>query len=114
MQIIELTEKEWRARGKRLFGKDTNNWKFICPSCGNIQTIKNFKKYKNKGATPSDAYFNCIGRFSGKGGHIGGDGGTKKPCNYTTGGLIGLSPLRIKDNKGKIHASFDFYDQNLR
>jgi hypothetical protein len=109
MVIKKYTEKEWRAEGVRLFGEDIKNWKFICPSCGNIQTINDFKKYKNKGAIPSDVYFNCIGRFSGDGGHIGGNGGTVKPCNYTTGGFFNLSPVEIKDGGGKINAAFDFY-----
>jgi len=112
VKIINLTEKEWRALGVKLFGEDISKWKFICPSCGHIQASSDFKQYEDKGATPSDACFNCIGRFSGKGGEIGGNGGTVQHCNYTTGGFFNLSPMTIKAGDKELSA-FDFYRGKL-
>jgi hypothetical protein len=104
-EIINLTLEEWEAKGQKLFGKDKMQWKFICPVCGNVQSVMDFKKYKDKGATPSDAYFNCIGRFNGSRNTIMDK---KSPCDYTTGGLFNLSPICIEKDGEKVWA-FDFY-----
>ena len=102
-----LTKKEWEKEGNKLFGSNEFNWKFICPSCGNIQTPEDFRKYKGDGATPSDAYFKCIGRFID--GCEGSMDNEKSPCNYTQGGLLILSQIIVTDDKGKQHKVFDFY-----
>jgi DNA-binding transcriptional regulator YiaG len=53
------TPEEWRAEGKRRFGEHFEDWKFKCPSCGNIASGKEFK---DAGAEPNDMYQTCIGR----------------------------------------------------
>lgn len=107
-KIIEMTKKEWEAKGERLYGKDRWNWKFRCPACGHVQCIGDFQKFKCQGATPDDAYFNCIGRFDG---HIKTNMGTKPgPCNYTTGGLFNISPIKVHDGERE-HSCFDFADE---
>lgn len=105
MDIIEITEKEWQNRGKKLFGIDLMQWKFVCPNCGIVQCAEDFRQYKGQGAAPDDVNFKCIGRFAGGDGEIGNN---KQPCNYTTGGLLNLSPVKIDMGDGKIISSFDF------
>ena len=61
---IHYTEKEWQDEGERRFGKDQFQWKFVCPACGNTQSTEDFRVYKIIGATPNDAYQQCLGRFS--------------------------------------------------
>lgn len=100
------TKDEWLSKGRKLFGEDMLKWKFICPSCRNVQTPEDFKKFKEQGATPSDAYFNCIGRFI----DISKDAFSgNKPCNYTMGGLISLADTVVIDEKGKEHLVFEFH-----
>jgi hypothetical protein len=101
-----ITEVNWRKKGEKLFGKNALKWKFVCPVCGNIQMPEDFKKYKDKGAKLSDAYFNCIGRFSeGKGTLLNKK---ESPCDYTSGGLLNMSPVSVVDKQGKKHFVFDF------
>ena len=61
--VKHITKKEWESEGEALFGDNMMDWKFVCPNCGNIQSPEDFKKFKYKGAKPSDAYFRCIGRL---------------------------------------------------
>lgn len=103
----KITKDEWLKRGTALYGDDMFGWKFKCPSCGHIQAVNDFKPYKDKGASPDSARFNCIGRYDG---HINTPMGTKPgPCNYTSGGLINISPLIVIDGD-KESSSFEFAD----
>lgn len=44
-----MTIQEWREEGKRRFGKDYMDWKFECPMCGHIASIRDFKEAGAKG-----------------------------------------------------------------
>jgi len=68
---------------KRRFGENMLDWSFVCPACGKVSTVRDFK---NAGAQPNDSFQNCIGRFTGKGSP------TKKSkdgCNWAAYGLFG-------------------------
>ena len=95
METIVMKKRAWVAKGKRLFGTDPMKWRFVCPSCGHIQAVEDFKPYKDQGATPDTARFNCIGRYDGHGDTVMCSG--KSPCNYTSGGLICLAPVKVVD-----------------
>lgn len=102
------TKEEWMNKGRELFGENMLKWKFVCSSCGNIQSSEEFREFKEQGATPADAYFNCIGRYI----DISKDAfSDNKPCNYTMGGLITLAKTVVIDEKGKEHFVFEFADQ---
>lgn len=97
--------EEWLLEGERRFGPNSLEWRFVCPVCGNVQTPNDFKPYKDKGATPTSATSECIGRYTGasdfqeKG---------KGPCNYAGYGLFRLSPVRIIQADGDETHSFAF------
>ena len=100
-----MTLKEWKQRGKELFGTDPKSWRFVCPSCGNIQTPQDFINLKED-VSPETAYFSCLGRWTG---HMDAhmfpkDGG---PCNYAGGGLLGLNPIPVIA-EGKVLHVFRF------
>ena len=105
-EIRKISEAEWSSDGERRFGKDRMKWKFICPNCGNIQSPEDFKKYKDKGAKPDTAYFNCIGRFMDK--CEGTMLNNKSPCNYTLGGLINFVKTIVISEDGKETHVFEF------
>lgn len=46
-----MTIQEWREEGKRRFGKDYMDWKFECPMCGHIASIRDFKEAEPKAQT---------------------------------------------------------------
>ena len=52
MTTIRMTRAEWEAEGKRRFGDDMMTWRFVCPSCGHVQSAND---YKAAGA-PSTVY----------------------------------------------------------
>lgn len=77
-----ITHEQWMEEGKRLFGPDVWQWKFICPACKWVASVQ---EWKDAGADENEAAFSCIGR--------------RKPiptqCNYAGGGLFKLNPVRV-------------------
>lgn len=86
-----MTREEWAAKGRELFGDDIRQWRFICPSCGHIASVID---YRIAGAPEGAIAYSCIGRWTGakKEAFTAKDGG---PCNYTGGGLVGINPVEI-------------------
>ena len=35
-----MTEEAWKALGERLFGADTDLWRFKCPTCGHVMSMQ--------------------------------------------------------------------------
>ena len=96
--------EEWRAEARRRFGQDAMKWRFVCPSCGHVQTPEDFKK---AGAPSSAVGYSCIGRWDG---HMHVTMGTKPgPCNYTGGGLFNINPIPVVVD-GKTVWAFAFAD----
>ena len=86
-----LTHAEWLAEACLKFGADAKAWKFVCPSCGHVASVQD---WKDAGAPEGGVAFSCVGRYTGAGGekafkHAGG------PCNYTSGGLFNISPVTV-------------------
>lgn len=75
------TVDEWKAEGEKLFGKDWENWKFKCPSCGNVASGKEFK---DAGQDPNAMYCECIGR------HVKGKG-----CDWAAYGLFDICNIHV-------------------
>ena len=108
MKIETLTQQEWLAKGEKLFGEDVLEWEFVCPSCGHVQKPEDFRPYKDKGADPNTAFLKCIGRYDGHGDNSMGSG--KKPCNYTSAGLLNINPVKVVKPDGKEVYVFAFND----
>lgn len=98
------SEKEWRAEGERLFGKDKNQWRFKCCNCGHEQTINDFKSAAIE-EPENKVFFSCIGRWTNGPGTIGN---SKSPCNYTLGGLLMIGNVKVVDEGGQEHNVFEF------
>jgi hypothetical protein len=99
-----MTQEEWEAQGRALFGSDKQKWRFTCPSCGHVASVE---EWKVAGAPHGTAAFSCIGRFTG----ANGDGAFKGkggPCNYAGGGLFKLNPIRVITKEGTEHDIFAF------
>jgi len=98
-EIIKMTYEEWINKAKKLFGKDSYNWKFKCPSCGHIQSINSMVEH-NPSLNPEDiqnsVYFNCEGRINEGYG-----------CDWTLGGLFQVHKVEV-NFKGKIVPVFEF------
>lgn len=87
-----MTKAEWKAEGRKRFGPDLMKWKFICPACGHVASVQD---YRDAGAPINTVAFSCIGRYlKGEQRKAFGERG-KGPCDYAGGGLIGLNPLEV-------------------
>ena len=106
-ELITMTHDSWESEGVRRFGKIKNDWKFVCPACGFVQSVK---MCLEAGMEESAIGYSCIGRFWGSG-TPKAFGGDSVPCNYAGGGLFRLQPLRIT-KEGKIHELFAFANEN--
>jgi len=104
-QIIDYTKDEWTAEAIRRFGPEKWNWKFVCPGCGHVASMQD---WKDAGASIRTVGFSCVGRYLETGCrswlHDKGPG----PCDYTTGGLICISPVRVRFDDGTLQNYFDF------
>ena len=100
MDILEMTYDDWMAEGKRRFGEDLAKWKFVCPVCGHIAAVEDFKPHSAAGATPNSATCECIGRYVHGSKAFGPDGKVVGPCDYAGYGLFRLSPVRVSSAPG--------------
>lgn len=89
--MIRLGQKTKCIKVSSRFGEDDEDWKFVCPSCGHVQSVADFKAI---GVDGNKAYYECISRYK----YI--DGKTnKKPCKYTLCGLIVLDHDTVINNE---------------
>ena len=97
----------WLEEGKRRFGDDFMKWKFVCPVCGNVASVLDFKGH---GESADIATKECIGRYRKERAHPFGEGKDKitQPCDYAGYGLFRLSPVRVKHPDGHETHSFAF------
>lgn len=114
--VPTMTYEEWLAEGKRRFGEDFYNWKFVCPMCKHVASVGDFEKYKDKGATPNSAVEVCIGRFQENPGIAFAVKGEKKgsPCNYALFGLFRFPGVIVTGSpygEGKDRMAFAFAEE---
>lgn len=108
---MKYTLAEWRAKAAELFGEDFMQWKFVCPICGHVARVQD---WKDAGAPAPSAAFSCVGRWIGANakiskGNIGPNGiKGKGPCNYGGGGLFQCNPVVVVDPDGVELKAFAF------
>lgn len=84
------TREAWWAEGERRFGPNMAEWRFVCPACGHVASVAD---WKNAGASSGEIAFSCIGRRLPECRDAFGDG--PGPCNYAGGGLFRLNPVKV-------------------
>jgi hypothetical protein len=109
-----VTIEEWHAEGRARFGDDVNNWRFVCPSCGFVQTRRDFLAY---GVPERDVdrrlAFSCVGRSvlqtCADAAEVVDFAEPHKGygCNYAGGGLFRINPVEVVYLDG-IHEVFDW------
>jgi hypothetical protein len=95
-----MTHIEWIAEAERLFGPNPLDWKFTCPACGYVATVR---EYRDAGAPETAIAFSCVGRWvedTKRGAFGDGEG----PCDYAGAGLIQLNPVKIEGRKRGVFA----------
>ena len=102
-QHVDYAESDWYAEGRRRFGPDMRQWRFVCPCCGHTAKAG---EWVDAGAERMAA-FSCIGRAVGaKRKAFGGKG--DGPCDYAGGGLFGLNPVKVTHPDGTANRHFAF------
>lgn len=107
MEHRKLKHSEWIEEAQTRFGLDAMGWKFVCPSCGHVASVRD---WKDAGAPQGAVAFSCIGRYTGDQ-KKAADAAFKRsggPCNYTGGGLIGINPVTVIFEDGKSADYFEF------
>lgn len=89
--IEKMAHQDWLAEGRRRFGDDFDNWRFVCPLCKHVASVGEFRAYRR--AKPESATSECIGRYQGGRSAFGTEG--TGPCDYAGYGLFRCSPIRI-------------------
>lgn len=92
MSSTEYTHDEWMAEGRRRFGEDTMQWRFVCPSCGHEASVQD---WKDAGAPVAAAGFSCVGRWIEGARRAFDDTAGPGPCNYAGGGLFKINPIVV-------------------
>jgi len=102
--MIKMTHAKWVAEGRRLFGPNPDQWRFVCPSCGHVASVRD---WKDVGADEGEVAFSCVGRHmdAGDAAAFKKNGG---PCNYAGGGLFKLNPVEVVMPDGRTIQSFSF------
>lgn len=85
--IRVLKFADWQNELINRFGPNPDNWKFVCPVCGHVQSVADFKAI---GKSPNFAYSCCIGRFTDNNDKTG-----VKGCNYAVNGSISLNTTTV-------------------
>lgn len=114
----------WQREGVRRFGSNIATWRFKCPSCGQIQTGDDYRRW---GAPIRDIDrrlgFSCIGRTIAEANPSAKVVGFMEPtqgfgCDYAGGGLFRINPLHViyglskKDGEEEIRPTFAFADED--
>lgn len=86
-----ITVQEWQNEGEKRFGIDMREWKFKCPSCGRVNTGKEFIGKSTD--WHNTMYQECIG------------------CNYKSYGFLPMTCDTVIYNGKKIRA-FPFAEDN--
>jgi hypothetical protein len=108
-ETVRMTKADWMAEGARRFGPDQLKWQFVCPACGYVASVEDWKKV---GAPITAVAFSCIGRWMRRCRDAFGKDLGPGPCNYAGGGLFRLNPVCITDIDTE-HNNFAFAEAEV-
>lgn len=96
-----ITLEDWYKEAESKFGKDKKEWRFQCPQCGHVQTMKDFLD-NNVEEAVNKFYFSCLGRWV-----------PSRGCDWTLGGLFQIHKVEvIHPEGGKNIPVFEFAESN--
>lgn len=104
----KITFAEFAAEARRRFGDDQLAWKFQCPACGHVASVRD---WKDAGAPETAIAFSCVGRWLPKSRDAFSNDRGPSPCNYAGGGLFKLNPLTVVHSGGREYQMFEFADE---
>jgi hypothetical protein len=84
--MVKQSHEEWKAEAIQRFGENPDNWAFVCPACGHVATISNFKFL---GEAADSAAQQCIGRVNSRGMKPADAKSNEYGCDWAAFGLFG-------------------------
>ena len=105
MGTKKMTREQWLAEATSRFGEDMMRWRFVCPCCGHVAAVQD---WKDAGAPEGAVAFSCVGRWTSDEARGAFEGEGQGPCNYAGGGLFKLNPVVVVASDGSEHDVFDF------
>lgn len=114
-----LRHDDWVAEGRERFGEDSTDWKYVCPSCGQVQSLRDFLA---AGTRPREAStvvgFACVGRANLSTAARDlvvefGEPTRGAGCRYLSNGLFPISPVEVWYYQGQdlqTRPSFEWAD----
>lgn len=111
---IRLSLEEWQQQGRELFGPDVNDWKYVCPACGHVQTRQDWLDLgMNDRQVDERVGFSCIGRWLNPlGCATGFEPSTGTGCDYAGGLVPNISPITIIIAENDERPTFGWYTGN--
>ena len=99
--MSKITKELWEAKGRELFGDDQKDWVFVCPACGNEESVTMVNRdhaadLQRLREADYRVEQECINR------HLAPD-----QCNWCAYGLF-RGPVIVDIGEGKDTAAFDF------
>jgi hypothetical protein len=101
-----MPSSKWMEIGMELHGSLGDCpmilWKFVCPICGVIQTGEDFRRWKDRGARPADAFRRCKGFYD-----------KAQGCGYDGYNGDMFCPHVLDWGGGLIYGVFNFYRKGI-
>ncbi len=101
----QVSESDWKAEAARRFGPDPMAWRFVCPVCGHVASVKD---WRDAGAGNGEVAFSCVGRHRQGAKDAFAQGDASKGCTYAGGGLFRLNPVHVVREDGQAYDVFEF------
>jgi len=99
------TYEQWLSDAKARFGDNAMDWRFECPVCHHVASVKDWRDAK---APEGAVAFSCVGAYTNAPARKAFEEGGTGPCNYAGGGLFKLNPVTVTGGPGGDHTVFEF------
>jgi len=93
--MIVMNHADWEDEGKRRFGENVRQWRFVCPSCSYVASVQDWLDAK---APEGAVGFSCVGRYRSAKAQEAFTG-PPGPCNYAGGGLFQINPVYVEGTR---------------
>lgn len=98
-----LGARDWITEGARRFGGNRDHWQFVCPSCGNVQSLASVMEHNPELDAEQVARWicsECEGRHTPEHG-----------CDWTLCGLFQIHKLQVLHVTGAVYPVFEFANE---
>ena len=99
------TYEQWISDAKARFGENAMDWRFECPVCNHVASVKDWRDAK---APESAIAFSCVGRYLDGRARSAFEEKGAGPCTYAGFGLFNFNPVKVTGGPGGDYNMFEF------